>query len=63
MEEMDIDYPDFLEQQFETITAYVVLRNRVHIICTLYDRGIENPSGYASWAESNAVAFQTPGQT
>ncbi len=57
MEEMDIDYPDFLEQQFEIITAYEKLGIESTLSCTPYDRGIENPSGYASWAESNAVAF------
>ena len=57
MEEMDIDYPDFLEQQFEIITAYEQLGIDSTLSCTPYDRGIEQESGIASWAESNAVAF------
>lgn len=57
MEEMDIDYPDFLEQQFEIITAYEKLGIEATLSCTPYDRGIEGESGIASWAESNAVAF------
>ena len=57
MDEMDIDYPDFLEQQFEIITAYEKLGIESTLSCTPYDRGIEGESGIASWAESNAVAF------
>ena len=57
MEEMDIDYPDFLEQQFEIITAYEKLGLESTLSCTPYDRAIERTSGIASWAESNAVAF------
>ena len=57
MEEMDIEYPDFLEQQFEIITAYEKLGIESTLSCTPYDRGIEGESGIASWAESNAVAF------
>ena len=57
MEEMDIDYPDFLQQQFEIITAYEQLGIESTLSCTPYDRGIEGESGIASWAESNAVAF------
>lgn len=57
MEEMDIDYPEFLEQQFEIITAYEQLGIDSTLSCTPYDRGIEQESGFASWAESNAVAF------
>ena len=57
MEEMDIDYPDFLEQQFEIITAYEKLGIESTLSCTPYDRGIEGEVGIASWAESNAVAF------
>ena len=57
MEEMDIDYPDFLEQQFEIITAYEKLGIESTLSCTPYDRGVEGESGIASWAESNAVAF------
>ena len=56
MEEMDIDYPDFLEQQFEIITAYEKLGIESTLSCTPYDRGIEGEAGIASWAESNAVA-------
>ena len=57
MDEMDIDYPDFLEQQFEIITAYERLGIDATLSCTPYDRGVEQESGIASWAESNAVAF------
>ena len=57
MEEMDIDYPDFLEQQFEIISAYEKLGIDATLSCTPYDRGVEQESGIASWAESNAVAF------
>ena len=34
MEEMDIDYPDFLEQQFEIITAYEKLGIESTLSCT-----------------------------
>ena len=57
MSEMDIDYPDFLEQQFEIIRAYEELGIDATLSCTPYDRGIESESGIASWSESNAVAF------
>ena len=57
MEEMDIDWPDFLEQQFEIIHAYERLGIEATLSCTPYDRGIELDSGVASWAESNAVCF------
>ena len=57
MQEMDIDWPDFLEQQFEIIQAYERLGIEATLSCTPYDRGIELESGIASWAESNAVCF------
>jgi len=57
MQEMDIDWPDFLEQQFEIIYAYERLGIEATLSCTPYDRGIELESGVASWAESNAVCF------
>ena len=57
MEEMDIDCPDFLEQQFEIIMAYESLGVESSLSCTPYDRGVEDEAGFASWAESNAVAF------
>ena len=57
MKEMDIDWPDFLEQQFEIIEAYDRLGIESTLSCTPYDRGIELESGIASWAESNAVCF------
>ena len=57
MEEMGIDYPDFLEQQFEIIHAYSELGIEATLSCTPYDRGIESPDGIGSWAESNAVCF------
>ena len=57
MKEMDIDWPDFLEQQFEIIHAYERLGIEATLSCTPYDRGIEVDSGIASWAESNAVCF------
>ena len=57
MAEMDIDWPDFLEQQFEIIHAYERLGIEATLSCTPYDRGIELASGVASWAESNAVCF------
>tara|TARA_B100000963_G_scaffold211491_1_gene184302 strand:+ start:327 stop:2099 length:1773 start_codon:yes stop_codon:yes gene_type:complete len=57
MQEMDIDWPDFLEQQFEIIHAYERLGIEATLSCTPYDRGIEIESGIASWAESNAVCF------
>lgn len=57
MEEMDIDYPDFLEQQFEIIMAYESLGIEPSLSCTPYDRGVEDEAGIASWSESNAVAF------
>ena len=57
MEEMDIQWPDFLEQQFEIVQAYERLGIDATLSCTPYDRGIENEGGLASWAESNAVCF------
>ena len=57
MQEMDIDWPDFLEQQFEIIHAYERLGIEATLSCTPYDRGIDLDSGIASWAESNAVCF------
>lgn len=57
MEEMGIEYPDFLEQQFEIIHAYSQLGINATLSCTPYDHGIEAGSGIASWAESNAVCF------
>jgi len=57
MQEMDIAWPDFLEQQFEIIVAYERLGIDATLSCTPYDRGVTNPEGIASWAESNAVCF------
>jgi len=57
MEEMAIDYPDFLQKQFEIIKAYEDLGIAATLSCTPYDRGIELAEGIASWAESNAVCF------
>ena len=57
IEEMGIDYPSFLELQFEIIKAYESLGIEATLSCTPYDRGIEAESGAVSWAESNAVAF------
>ena len=57
MDEMGIDYPDFLEQQFEIVQAYSELGIEATLSCTPYDRGIESSEGIGSWAESNAVCF------
>jgi len=57
MDEMDIAWPNFLEQQFEIIQAYEQLGIQATLSCTPYDRGIDDGSGIASWAESNAVCF------
>ena len=57
MEEMGIDYPDFLERQFEIIHSYSELGIEATLSCTPYDRGIEDLDGIGSWAESNAVCF------
>jgi predicted aconitase/predicted aconitase with swiveling domain len=57
MEEMGIDWPDFLEQQFEIVEAYEGLGIDATLSCTPYDRGIDEGEGMASWAESNAVCF------
>ena len=57
MQEMDIAWPDFLQQQFEIVMAYERLGIDATLSCTPYDRGITNPEGIASWAESNAVCF------
>lgn len=57
MEEMGIEYPDFLEQQFEIVHAYSQLGIEATLSCTPYDRGIEHGQGIGSWAESNAVCF------
>ena len=57
MKEMDIEWPDFLEQQFEIVQAYEELGIEATLSCTPYDRGIADDAGVASWAESNAVCF------
>ena len=57
MEEMGVEYPDFLEQQFEIIQAYERLGVEATLSCTPYDRGISHSEGIAAWAESNAVCF------
>ena len=43
MQEMDIAWPNFLEQQFEIIVAYERLGIDATLSCTPYDRGITNP--------------------
>ena len=40
IEQMNIDYPDFLEQQFEIIHAYSKLGIEAILSCTQYDRNI-----------------------
>ena len=57
MEEMDIEWPDFLEQQFEIIQAYDKLGIETSLSCTPYDTGRDLPKGIACWAESNAVCY------
>jgi hypothetical protein len=57
MDEMGIDHPDFLEQQFEIVHAYSELGIDAILSCTPYDRGTEADEGIGSWAESNAVCF------
>ena len=57
MEEMDIEWPDFLEQQFEIIHAYDKLGIETSLSCTPYDSGKQLPDGIACWAESNAVCY------
>ena len=57
IEEMGIDYENFLEYQFEIIHAYSELDIEATLSCTPYDRGIEMESGIGSWAESNAVCY------
>ena len=57
MEEMGIDYPDFLEQQFEIVHSYSELGIQATLSCTPYDRGSDPMEGIGSWAESNAVCF------
>ena len=57
IEEMGIDYPNFLEQQFEIVRSYLDLGIEATLSCTPYDRGVESPGGIGSWAESNAVCF------
>ena len=52
MEEMDIEWPDFLEQQFEIIQAYDKLGIETSLSCTPYDAGRDLPKGIACWAES-----------
>ena len=54
---MGIDYPSFLELQFEIIKSIRISWEEATLSCTPYDRGIEAESGAVSWAESNAVAF------
>lgn len=57
IEEMDIDYPDFLKYQFEIVRAYSELGIEATLSCTPYDQGIDTSKGIGSWAESNAVCF------
>ena len=57
MDEMGIDHPDFLEQQFEIVHAYSELGIEATLSCTPYDRGVKDDEGIGSWAESNAVCF------
>ena len=57
IDQMGIDYPDFLKHQFEIIHAYSELGIDSILSCTPYDRGIELAEGIGSWAESNAVCF------
>jgi len=57
MDEMGIDHPDFLEQQFEIISSYSKLGINAILSCTPYDRGEELDTGVGSWSESNAVCF------
>ncbi len=57
IEEMDIEYPDFLKYQFEIVQAYSELGIDATLSCTPYDRGIDSGHGIGSWAESNAVCF------
>jgi predicted aconitase/predicted aconitase with swiveling domain len=57
MREMDLAWPNFLEQQFEIIHAYERLGIEATLSCTPYDRGVELESGIASWSESNAVCY------
>jgi hypothetical protein len=57
VEEMGIDYPDFLENQFEIVHAYAQLGIEAILSCTPYDRGIDSGDGIGSWSESNAVCF------
>ena len=57
MEEMNIDHPGFLEQQFEIVHAYSNLGIEAILSCTPYDRGVDTGEGIGSWAESNAVCF------
>ena len=57
MDEMGIDHPNFLEQQFEIVHSYSELGIEATLSCTPYDRGIESEDGIRSWAESNAVCF------
>ena len=47
MKEMDIEWPEFLEQQFEIVQAYEALGLDATLSCTPYDRGIEDTSGIA----------------
>jgi len=57
IEEMDIDYPDFLKYQFEIVQAYSEMGINATLSCTPYDQGIDSGNGFGSWAESNAVCF------
>jgi len=55
--EMKIDFPDFLELQFEIINSYSEMGIQTTLSCTPYDQGMEDKIGFGSWAESNAVCF------
>ena len=60
MEEMGIDHPGFLEQQFEIVHAYSNLGIEAILSCTPYDRGVDTGEGIGSWAESTLCASPIP---
>ncbi|GIS91755.1 MAG: hypothetical protein CM1200mP21_00500 [Candidatus Poseidoniales archaeon] len=59
MDEMGIDHPDFLEQQFEIVHAYSELGIEAILSCTPYDRGIEEDEGFGLGPSLTQSAFPT----
>lgn len=57
LDQMGIDYPEFMTLQAEIVTSYWEMGIQTTLSCTPYDHDSELSSGIGSWAESNAVCF------